>query len=75
MEYHEVRQIAQEASWKFMKEFFDTKDCPVCKSSTTMLKVEVQSLEEDLEEELSLPDVKWRCMNCMNLFTEKLEKV
>jgi len=75
MQYSEVRRIIQEETWKLMEQCLTIKNCPVCKASTTMLRIEIQPFDEDLEKEPLLSESKWRCMSCMNLFTEKLEQV
>ena len=45
----------------------DTRECPKCKATTTMLRVCVEDTEEGI--------VKWRCLNCLGLFSEELKEV
>ncbi len=63
MEYHEVRRIVNEE----LDEIFPEKYCPICKADTTMIMVECWSEEDRV--------VRYRCMNCLKLFTEELKEV
>jgi len=64
MEDYEVRRIAREAVEEAMPE----KPCPNCKADTTFIKVEVY------QEGDSPFLTKWRCLNCLGLFTEELKE-
>ena len=63
MERPEVRRIVSEE----LDEVFPEKYCPHCKADTTMIKVEVWDENDSY--------VRYRCLNCLKLFTEELREV
>ena len=70
MDLAEVRSVVREILWEFQENHLDDKECPKCMASCTMVKVSVQP--DDPEEKFVN---KWRCLNCLGLFTEGLESV
>ena len=62
MDYRRIRSMISEEVWGRLKEVVDTRECPKCKATTTMLRVCVDI-------------VKWRCLNCLGLFSEELKEV
>lgn len=64
MQTYEVKRIATDV----LKETIAQKDCPNCKAETTFIKVEVWPEAEGEES-----SVKWRCLNCLKLFIERLQ--
>ena len=70
MDYNEVKMICREQLREQLGEVQDERDCPVCSKRTTMLKVFV----EDMEAGEFREGIKWRCLNCLGLFSEKLVK-
>ena len=71
MEYRDVRALISRELYDSLEKRLPMKECPVCKRAVTMVTVYV---EEGTELELGLPVEKWRCMNCLGLFSEKLVK-
>ena len=64
MESYEMKRIAREA----LEQHITDKTCPKCKAETTFLRVSVWPEDDSpcLE--------KWRCLNCLTLFTEELKE-
>ena len=48
--------------------YFEIRYCPVCKADITMIGFDYWSDEGEYED-------RYRCLNCLHLFTEKLEPV
>jgi len=71
MQYNEVKTIVREILWEWEQEHFDGKDCPKCRASCTMVRVSVMPLEGDREGFTN----KWRCLNCLGVFTEELKSI
>ena len=66
MDYRDIKSMVSEEVWERLKEVVDTRECPKCKATTTMLRVCVEDTEEEI--------VKWRCLNCLGLFSEELKE-
>lgn len=66
MDILEVRSIIRDVMWNWEKENLAQKDCPMCQKECTMIKVSVPDDETSIK--------KWRCLNCLDLFTEILKK-
>ena len=49
-------------------EYFTLKHCPICKADITMIGFDYWPDEGESED-------RFRCLNCLQLFTEKLEPV
>jgi len=62
MDEHMVERIVR----RQLEGVFADRECPVCKGDTTMIKVSVWS-DGDFR-------TKYRCMNCLTLFTEELQR-
>ena len=71
MDYQEVKQIVRESLHQMFEDFRVQKECPKCGIQTTMLKVWVDPLTDASAWPESIP--KWRCLNCLGLFTETLK--
>jgi len=72
MDYIDIRRVVWEVLHQELKEICDEKKCPRCHTVTTMVKVWVEPPEG--ESELAQAIVKWRCLNCLGLFTEELKE-
>ena len=59
---HDVREI--------IGRYISEKECPTCDAETTMIKVEVWPNAEGLY----IPS-RWRCLNCLEMFTETMKPV
>ncbi len=73
MDYNETRNMIREEVHRRLEDIQGWKVCPECKVYTTMAKVCVEPLDE---EGLGVSDtvIKWRCLNCLKLFTETLRE-
>ncbi len=67
MDLSEVKSVVRDMLWEWEEDNLDGKECPTCKASCTMVRVSVVSYEGESN--------KWRCLNCLGLFTGKLEEV
>ena len=67
MDITDVKSIVREEQWEWEKNHLDDKDCPGCKANCTMIRVLVMDDEGDCTN-------KWRCLNCLGLFTEGLKE-
>jgi len=70
MDIVDVKSIIREMRWEWERENLDSKKCPKCGIESTMIKVAVTP--KDPEEE---SQNKWRCLNCLGLFTEELKEI
>lgn len=70
MDLNDVRSIVREMRWEWEREHLDEKECPKCGRESTMIKVWVtpKNPEADFIH-------KWRCLNCLGMFTEGLTEV
>ena len=73
MDYNTVRMIVRETIWKVLQEAIDEKDCPVCKKNCTMIRLNMEPIDADLN--TLKTDKYWRCLNCLNKFSDTLKKV
>lgn len=73
MEYQDVRQIVRETLHQALEDFRAQKACPKCGTDTTMLKVYVEPPKD--ASEFAVEIAKWRCLNCLGLFTEVMSPV
>ena len=73
MDASEVRILVRQMLWDWERDHLDDKDCPKCKASCTMVRVSVQP-DNPKEDEEAFVD-KWRCLNCLGVFTEELKPV
>lgn len=62
MDYTALRIIAKETLWNELAGIFSSRKCPICNEECSMIKVIVEDKE------------KWRCLNCLTLFTEELKE-
>jgi len=67
MDLAEERRQVREMLWDWERDHLDGKECPKCKASCTMVRVSVMPNEEGIN--------KWRCLNCLGLFTEELKEI
>jgi len=72
MDYMEVKQIFREELHRWLEHTLEGKKCPECGTITTMVKVFVEPPEG--APELAPTVLKWRCLNCLGLFTEELTR-
>lgn len=70
MNYQDVKQLVREQLHHSLEEVVDQKKCPKCGFYVTMLKVHVEPSAEVLAEIVT----KWRCLNCLGLFTEEFKE-
>ena len=63
---HEDRREVRKEIEKHLSE----KECPTCDAGTTMVKVEVWPNADELH-----IHTRWRCLNCLGIFTETLKPV
>lgn len=73
MNYTEVRRLIEEVASRRLREERKQLKCLRCGKETTMVRVYVEDVEsgEEFPEEL----VRWRCLNCLGLFSEELREV
>ena len=71
MDYQEIRNIVRGEVHLRLGDIQASKRCPECGTYTTMLKVYVELQGEEIPD-LAESVVKWRCLNCLKLFTETL---
>ena len=64
-----MKEIAYDEIRKVMKHHFDIRFCPKCKFHTQMLRFSVTPETEEGEHK-----TKYRCLNCLEVFTEELVK-
>lgn len=73
MDYTEVRRVVTGELFQTLRDVRDWKRCPKCSRTTTMVKVYVEDVES--KEEVAEDLIKWRCLNCLGLFSEELKEV
>jgi len=67
MDCLEIKAIIRDAILDWEGEHLDFKNCPSCQKECTMLKFSVTDKEGEYAN-------KWRCLNCLNVFTEILKE-
>ena len=67
MNYLQVRSLVREEFNRRIEERFPYRECPKCERYANMVKVFTEEGEEEV--------VKYRCLNCLTLFSERLEEV
>lgn len=68
MDYNDVKAMIRDAISEELGNYFTERRCPKCSKFTKMLKYWVEAGQEDED----IVD-KFRCLNCMSVFIEKLE--
>jgi len=71
MDSEEVREIVYQEVRHIDRKRFKFFDCPVCNYYTEMIRI----IPRPAVTEDAVFERKWRCLNCMNIFVEKLELV
>lgn len=66
MNYGDTVSIIKEEIKKVEEYISRTRWCPVCKNEVLMLRVNISGANGEV--------VKWRCLGCLGLFNEWLEK-
>ena len=72
MDHTETRRLIEEIFNRRFSELREFGKCPKCGRETSMIKFFVEDFES--KEELAETVEKWRCLNCLGLFTEELRE-
>ena len=72
MDYAETRRLIDEIFNRRLDELREFRKCPKCGKETSMVKFFVEDFESKEEPAESIE--KWRCLNCLGLFTEELRE-
>jgi len=71
MDFLEVRSLVNQSVYEALERTLPTRYCPQCRTETPMALTETY-----LEDEENIPYRKFfRCLGCLSLFEEKIERV
>ena len=71
MDFSEVRSVVNQTVYGALDRAMPTRYCPQCKTETPMALIETYT-----EEDITVRSRKFfRCLGCLSLFEEKIEKV